>query len=135
VWFLGVLHRELICRDRRYDRPRLSIPKEDDDILTVSDIPIVSDFVVSLDDRWRDFGLDIMGLVRPLKDYSVSRPPNLAEENSDIRKRRLEDEKKKRNSRQANLKDTATEAEKWDNLKPGKSEAGPLGKVPPTSSS
>jgi hypothetical protein len=51
VWFLGVLHRELICRDRRYDRPRLSIPKEDDDILTVSDIPIVSDFVVSLDDR------------------------------------------------------------------------------------
>jgi hypothetical protein len=53
-----------------------------------------------------------MGLVRPLKDYSVSRPPNLAEENSDIRKRRLEDEKKKRNSRQANLKDTATEAEK-----------------------
>jgi hypothetical protein len=76
-----------------------------------------------------------MGLVRPLKDYSVSRPPNLAEENSDIREQRLEDDKKKRNSRQANLRDTAIEAEKQDNSKPEKSEAGPLGKVPPTSSS
>jgi hypothetical protein len=26
VWFLGVLHRELICQDRRYQHVRLSIP-------------------------------------------------------------------------------------------------------------
>jgi hypothetical protein len=68
VWFLGVLYHELICQDRRYQCPRLSIPKEDDNILTVSDIVVVSDFAVSLDDGSHDFGLNIMGLVRPLKD-------------------------------------------------------------------
>jgi hypothetical protein len=99
VWSLGMLYHKLICRDRRYQCPRLSIPKEDDDILTISDIVVVSDFVVSLDDGSRDFGLNIMGLVRPLKDYSFSRPPNLAEENSNIKEQRLEDEKKQRNSR------------------------------------
>jgi septal ring-binding cell division protein DamX len=88
-----------------------------------------------LDNGSQDFGLDIMGLVRPLKDYSVTRPLNLAEENSDIRERRLEDEKKKRNSQRANLRDAATKVEKQDNPKPVKSEAGPSGKVPPTLSS
>ena len=72
----------------------MSIPKEDDDILTVLDILVVSDFAINLDDGSYDFGLDIMGLVRPLKDYSISWPPNLAEENFNIRERRLEDEKK-----------------------------------------
>jgi hypothetical protein len=90
VLFLGVLYRKLIFRDRRYDRPRLSFPKEDDDILIVSDIPVVIDFAVSLDDGSRDFGLDIMGL----KDYSFTWLPNLAEENSDVREQRLEEEKK-----------------------------------------
>jgi hypothetical protein len=72
VWFLGVLHRELIYRDRRYQCARLSIPQEDDDILTVSDIAIVSNFTISLDDGSRDFGLDIMELVWFLKDYSLA---------------------------------------------------------------
>jgi hypothetical protein len=130
---MGVLHNEFICRDKRYQHPRLSIPKEDDDTLTVSDIAVVSDFVVSLDDGSRDFSLDIMGLIRPLKDYSFSRPPNLAEDKSDIRERRLEDEKKQRNSCRAKLKDAATKVEKRDNPKLGKSEAGLFGKVPPTS--
>jgi hypothetical protein len=93
-----VLHRELICRDRRYDSPRLSFPAEHDDFMTVSDILGVTDFAVILDDGSRDFGLDIMGHDRTLKDYSVTRPANLAEDNSNIRERRLEDKKKKRNS-------------------------------------
>jgi hypothetical protein len=134
VWFLGVLHRELICRDRRYDSPRLSFSVEHDDFMTVSDIPIVSDFAVILDDGSRDFGLDIMGHVRTLKDYSVTQPANLAEENSNIMERRLEDEKKKRNSRRAALRDAAVEANERDNRKPMKTEGGPSGSVPPTSS-
>jgi hypothetical protein len=96
VWFLGVVHHELICRDRRYDRSRLSSPKEDEDILTVSDIPVVSSFTVTLDNGSRDFDLDIMGRVWSLKDYSIAQPPNLAKENSNIRERRLDDEKKKK---------------------------------------
>jgi hypothetical protein len=39
VWFMEMLHRKLICQDRKYDRSRLSFPREDDDILIVSDIP------------------------------------------------------------------------------------------------
>jgi hypothetical protein len=127
VWFLGVLHRELICQDRRYNSPRLSLPAEHDDFMTVSDIPVVNDFAVILDDGSRDFGLDIMGHVR-------TRPANLAEENSNIRERRLEDEKKERNSRRAALRDAAVEANERDNRKPMKTEGGPSGSVPPTSS-
>ena len=82
--FMRVLYSELIYRDRRYQHPRLSIPKEDDDILIVSDIVVASDFAVNLDNGSCNFGLDIMGLVWSLKDYSFSRPPNLADENSDI---------------------------------------------------
>jgi hypothetical protein len=96
VWFLGVLHCELICRNTRYDRPRLSFRKEDDDILTVSDIPVVSNFAVTLDDGSHDFDLDIMEVVWPLKDHFVTWPPNLAEEDSNIRDPRLEDEKEKK---------------------------------------
>ena len=99
MWFIGVAHYKFINRDRRYNRPRLSFYKEDDNILTVSDIPIVSNFAVTLDDGSRDFGLDIMGQVWTLKDYSVIQPTNLAEGNSNIGECRLEDEKKKRNSR------------------------------------
>jgi hypothetical protein len=50
---------------------------------------------------------------------------NLAEGNSNIKERRLEDEKKKRNSRREDLKDTATEAKKRDNPRPVKTEASP----------
>jgi hypothetical protein len=74
VWFLGVVHRELICQDRRYDNPRLSFLTEHEDFMTILDIPVVSDFAVILDDGSRDFGLDIMAHVRTLKDYSVTRP-------------------------------------------------------------
>jgi hypothetical protein len=102
--------------------------------MTVLDIPIVSDFAVILDDGSRDFGPDIMGHLRTLKDYSVTRPANLAEENSNVRERRLEDEKKERNSRRAALGDAAVEADERDNPKPMKTEGGPSGSVPPTSS-
>jgi hypothetical protein len=134
VWFLGVLHREFICRDRRYGSLRLSFPAEHDDFMTVSDIPVVSYFAVILDDGLRNFGLDIMGHLRTLKDYSVTRPVNLAEENSNVKERRLEDEKKERNSRRAALRDAAVEADERDNPKPMKTEGGPSGSVPPTSS-
>jgi hypothetical protein len=134
VWFLGVLHRKLICRDRRYYSPRLSFPTEHDDFMTVSDILVVSDFTVILDDGSRDFGLDIMGHVRTLKDYSVIQPANSPEENNNIRERKLEDEKKERNSRRSALKHAAVEADKRDNQKPMKSEGGPSGSMPPTSS-
>jgi hypothetical protein len=50
--------------------------------------------VVSFNNGSCNFRLDIMGLVRSLKDYSFSQPPNLAEEDFEIRERRLEDEKK-----------------------------------------
>jgi hypothetical protein len=66
-----------------------------------------------------------MGQVWTLKDYSVTQPMNLAEGNSNIKERRLEDEKKKRNSRREDLKDTATEAKKRDNPRPVKTEASP----------
>jgi hypothetical protein len=36
--------------------------------------------------------------MRPLKEYSVSRPTNLAEEDLDLRDRRLEKENEDRNS-------------------------------------
>jgi hypothetical protein len=74
-------------------------------------------------------------MVRPLKDYSITRPPNLAEEDSNIREQRLEDEKEKRIFQREDLRDATTKAEKRDNPKPVKSEAGLSGNVPPTLSS
>ena len=58
---------------------------EDDDILIVSNIAIISDFAVSLDNGSHNFGLKIMGLIRPLKDYSFRQPLNLAKEGSNLR--------------------------------------------------
>jgi hypothetical protein len=80
IWFLGVLHHELTCRDGRYNRSRLSKSKENDDYLSVSDIEVVSDFAITLEDGSRDLSLNIIGLMRPLKKDSVSRPTNLAKE-------------------------------------------------------
>jgi hypothetical protein len=67
-----VLHHELIYRDRRYQRARLTISHEDDDIMTISDIAVVNNFAVSLDNGWHNFGLNIMGLFWSLKEYSFS---------------------------------------------------------------
>jgi hypothetical protein len=99
VWFLGVLHRKLICQGRRYNRTRLNTPEEDDNYFTILDIPVKSDFVVLLNDGSRDFGLNIMTEMRPLKGYSFNRPENLAEEDSDVRDWRLVSKKEERHSR------------------------------------
>jgi hypothetical protein len=112
VWFQGVLHHELICRDTRFSRERLTTLKEDDMYLTVTDIPVKCDFAVVNDDGSRYYGLNFLTEVRPLIDYSFSRPANLASEDSGVRDRRQAKEKEDRNSRRANLKEWAGNAQK-----------------------
>ena len=104
VWFLGVLHREFICQDKRYNHARLNTPEEDDNYFTILDIPIKSNFAVLLNDGSRDFGLDIMTEMRPLKGYSFNRRKNLADEDSDVQDWWLVSEKEEKNSQQAKLK-------------------------------
>jgi hypothetical protein len=60
VWFQGVLHCELVCRDIRYSHARLTTPEEDDMYLTILDIPVKCDFAVVNDDGFRYYGLDLM---------------------------------------------------------------------------
>jgi hypothetical protein len=103
--------------------------------LTVSDIPVKCDFVVFNDDGSSYYGLDLMTEVRPLKDYSFSRPENLASKDSSIRDRRLAKEKEDKNSRRANLKEWAGNAIKQDNPKVAKGEVGASGTAAGTSSS
>ena len=104
VWFLGVLHRELIYCDRRYNHPRLSKLKDEDDYLSVLHIKVVNNFAITLEDGSHNFSLVIIGTMRAVKDQSISRPTNLAEEDFNLRDWRLEKEKEERNSRQVVLK-------------------------------
>jgi hypothetical protein len=135
VWFQEVLHRELICRDTRYSRAKLTTPKEDDLYLTVSNIPVKCDFAVVNNDGSYYYGLDLMTEVRPLKDYLFNRLENLASEDSDDRDQRLAKEKEDRNSCQANLKEWAGNAIKRDSPKVAKGEVGAFGTTAGTSSS
>jgi hypothetical protein len=98
----------------------LSKPQEDDDYPTISDITVISDFTIKLDNGSCNFGLDIIGPMRLLKDYSFSCPTNLTKGDTKVKDRRLENEKEERNSRQAVLKEWANDAEKRDHPKPAK---------------
>ena len=104
IWFLRVLHHKLTCRDRRYNYPRLSKPKENDDYLSISDIEVISDFAITLEDGSCNLSLNIIGLMRPLKKDFVSRPAKLAKEDFSLRDRRLEKKKEEKNSQRAKLK-------------------------------
>jgi hypothetical protein len=103
--------------------------------LTVSDIPMKCDFAVVNDDGSHYYGLDLMTEVRPLSDFSLSRPANLASEDSGFRDRRLAKEKEDRNSRQANLKEWVGNAIKRDSPKVAKGEIGTSRTTAGTSSS
>lgn len=107
-----MLHHEFICQSTRYNHARLTTPREDDMYFTVSDIPVKCDFAVINDDGFHYYGLNLMTEVRPLIDYSFSRPANLASEDSGDRDRRLAKEKEDKNSHQANLKEWAGNAQK-----------------------
>jgi hypothetical protein len=135
VWFQGVLHHELICRDTRYSHVRLTTPKENDVYLTVSDIPEKCDFTVVNDDGSHYYGLDLMTEVRSLKDYSFSRLENLASEDFDARDWRLAKEKQDRNSCRGNLKEWAGNAQNRDNLRAAKVKTGASGTTAGTLSS
>jgi hypothetical protein len=89
--------------------------------------------MVELEDGFRDFGLDILKLLRPLKEYSFSHPPNRAKEDSDVRDRRLANKKEVRNLQQAVLKGTM--AQKRVHPKAAKAKTTPLGIKPARPSS
>jgi hypothetical protein len=61
VWFLGVLHREFIYRDERYNHSRLSKLEEDDDYFFVSDIEVFNDFTVTLEKAHATLALSSSG--------------------------------------------------------------------------
>jgi len=105
VWFVECLWRELMCRDLRYDAPRMCTPEEEiERSWDVSDLPIYPEPADRTRENAGGYGISTCLVdMRPLRQFSIQRPPNPSVEEEAERVRRLAAESELRTKNRESL--------------------------------